>query len=138
MISFDKKEVLLLHELVIQKSGGKTGVRDLSLLESALGSAFQTFDGIDLYPSDEEKAARLGYSIICNHAFIDGNKRTGLLVMLTYLNVNGINMKYSDNELIEISFSLASGKADYHTLLDWVNCHKVENKKTSDCEIERI
>ena len=64
---------LLLHSLIAQESGGSTGIRDLGLLDSALQSAFQTFDGKDLYPTKTEKAARLGYSLISNHSFVDGH-----------------------------------------------------------------
>ena len=80
MKKLDKKNVLLLHDLVIKQSGGKAGVRDVALLDSAIACAYQTFDGKELYPSIEEKAARLGYGLISNHAFVDGNKRIGVLV----------------------------------------------------------
>lgn len=90
MIKFSKAKVLLLHQLLIQETGGGSGVRDLGLLDSALENAFATFDGNDLYPSKEEKAASLGFSLISNHAFVDGNKRIGMYVMLTFLEVNGI------------------------------------------------
>ena len=85
MIKFSKEKVLLLHELIAQETGGSIGVRDESLLDSALNSAFASFDGVELYPSKEEKAARLGYTLVNNHAFVDGNKRIGMHVMLTFL-----------------------------------------------------
>ena len=125
MIEFDKDKVLLLQQLLIESTGGTAGVRDFGLLDSALASAFQTFDGVDLYPTKEEKAARLGFNLVSNHAFLDGNKRIGLLVMLSFLAINGINIKYTDDELIEIGLSLASGSMSYDNLLEWIMVHKV-------------
>ena len=124
MIKFDKEKVLLLQQLVIKSSGGSAGVRDMGLLESAIENVYQTFDGVELYPSKEEKGARLGYSLVSNHAFVDGNKRIGLLVMLSFLAINGINMKYTDDELISVGLSLADGKYSYNDLLSWVINHK--------------
>lgn len=124
MIKFDKEKVLLLQQLVIESSGGSAGVRDFGLLDSAIESAYQTFDGVELYPTKEEKGARLGYNLVSNHAFIDGNKRIGLLVMLSFLAINGINLKYTDKDLVLIGFSLADGKTTYEELLNWINEHK--------------
>ena len=124
MIKFDKEKVLLLQKLVIEFSGGSAGIRDFNLLDSALESAFQTFDGKELYPTKEEKGARLGYGLVSNHAFVDGNKRIGLLVMISFLHINGIKIKCTDNELIDLGLGLADGKIDYKTLLDWINSHK--------------
>lgn len=124
MIKFDKEKVLLLHKLVIESSGGSNGVRDVFLLDSALESVFQTFDGKELYPTKEEKGARLGYGLVSNHAFVDGNKRIGLLVMVSFLHINGIKLKFTDDELIDLGLSLASGKTDYRKLLKWIHKHK--------------
>ena len=126
MIKFDKEKVLLLQQLVIKSSGGTAGVRDFGLLDSAIESVYQTFDGVELYPSKEEKGARLGFCLVSNHAFVDGNKRIGLLVMLSFLAINGIKMKYSDDELIEIGLSLADGKMKYEDLLGWIKNHKID------------
>ena len=90
MIKFSQEKVLLLHKLITEETGGDPNIRDITLLDSALESAFQTFDGAELYPSKEEKGARLGYSLISNHAFVDGNKRIGMYILLTFLEVNGI------------------------------------------------
>ena len=83
MIRFSRDKVLLLHQLMIAETGGANEVRDTGLLDSALENVYATFDGQDLYPTKEEKDARLGYSLISNHAFVDGNKRIGMYVMLT-------------------------------------------------------
>ena len=79
MIKFSKEKVKLLHQLLWEESGGSLGVRDEALLDSALENAFAGFDDQEFYPTKEEKAARLGYSLISNHAFVDGNKRIGIM-----------------------------------------------------------
>lgn len=124
MIKFDREKVLLLQKLIIESSGGSSGVRDFHLLDSALDSAYQTFNGEELYPSKEEKGARLGYGLVSNHAFVDGNKRVGLLVMISFLEINGIHLKYLDKELVEIGLALASGSMKYEQLLEWIFNHK--------------
>ena len=85
MIKFSKEKVVLLHKLIMDETGGDPNIRDVSLLDSALESAFATFDGKELYPTKEEKGARLAYSLISNHAFVDGTKRIGMYVLLTFL-----------------------------------------------------
>ena len=81
MIKFSKEKVLLLHQIISEATGGSIGVRDEGLLESALESAYASFGGQDFYPTKEEKGARLGYALISNHAFVDGNKRIGVYVI---------------------------------------------------------
>ena len=88
MIRFSDDKVKLLYKLMIEETGGSFGIRDENLLNSALNGIFQTFDGKDLYPTKEEKGAMLGYTLISNHAFVDGNKCIGVYVMLTFLEVN--------------------------------------------------
>ncbi|MBE7061140.1 MAG: type II toxin-antitoxin system death-on-curing family toxin [Clostridiales bacterium] len=124
MIKFNKEKVLLLQQLVIESSGGGAGVRDFGLLDSAIESAYQTFGGEELYPTKEEKGARLGFNLVSNHAFVDGNKRIGLLVMLSFLAINGINVKYTDQDLVYVGLSLADGKMSYEELLNWIKEHK--------------
>ena len=124
MIKFSKDKVLLLHKLIAEETGGSIGVRDEGLLESALEGAFASFDGKDLYPTKEEKAARLGYTLISDHAFVDGNKRIGMYVMMTFLEVNGIRLECTNEEVAEVGLGVASGKMKYEDLLDWVICHR--------------
>lgn len=124
MIKFSKDKVLLLHQLIAQETGGGIGVRDENLLESALESVFLTFDGKELYPSKEEKGARLGFSLITNHAFVDGNKRIGMYVMLTFLEVNGVHIECSCSEIVTVGLAIASGSMDYDSLLMWIREHK--------------
>ena len=99
-------------------------MRDYSLLESALESAFATFDGNDLYPSKEEKGAKIGYSLISNHAFVDGNKRIGMYVMLTFLEVNGIKIDATNKDVENLAMSVASSNSDYADILEWIQKHK--------------
>lgn len=124
MIKFSKDKVLLLHKLIAQETGGSVGVRDEGLLESALEVAFSAFDGQELYPSKEEKGARLGYNLISNHAFVDGNKRIGMYVMLTFLEVNGIHMDCTNDDVAETGLAVAAGNVDYDALLQWVRDHR--------------
>ena len=124
MIKFDEEKVLLLHQLIIESTGGTNEVRDIKLLDSALNSAFQTFDNRELFPTKEEKGAKLGYSLVSNHAFVDGNKRIGIMVMLSFLEINGIHLSYTDDELIELGLGLASDKISYEDLLSWIKTHK--------------
>lgn len=124
MIKFSEDKVLLLHQLLIQETGGSAGVRDEGLLNSALEGAYVTFDGAELYPSKEEKAARIGYTLIANHAFVDGNKRIGMYIMLSFLEVNGIKMRPSNADVVQAGLGVASGSMKYDDLLAWVNEHK--------------
>ena len=85
MIVLSKNQIIKLHSQLIQETGGTDGIRDEGLLESVLAAPFQSFSGTDIYPSLQQKAARLGYGLVKNHAFIDGNKRIGAHVMLVFL-----------------------------------------------------
>ncbi|MBQ4417620.1 MAG: type II toxin-antitoxin system death-on-curing family toxin, partial [Butyrivibrio sp.] len=99
---------------------GDASLRDINLLDSALASAFQTFEGRELYPSKEEKAARVGHSLISNHAFVDGNKRIGMYVMLTFLEVNGIRINPSNEEVVRVGLAVAEGTMTYEDILEWI------------------
>ena len=125
MIKFSKEKVLLLHKLIAQETGGGIGVRDEGLLESALEAAFSGFGDKEFYPTKEEKGARLGYNLISNHAFVDGNKRIGMYVMLTFLEVNGIHMDCNNDDVSQTGLAVASGKMDYDALLQWVRDHRI-------------
>jgi death-on-curing protein len=124
MIRFSKEKVLLLHKLLAEATGGSVGVRDEGLLDSALESAFSGFGDKEFYPSKEEKGARLGFTLISNHAFVDGNKRIGVYVMLSFLEMNGIKIRCTDEELVHVGLSVANGSMDYPELLEWVREHK--------------
>ena len=124
MIKFSREKVLLLHKLITEETGGDPSVRDIALLESALESAFATFDGVELYPTKQEKGARIGYSLISNHAFVDGNKRIGMYVLLTFLETNGIKIRPANEEVARVGLAVASGEMKYKDLLEWI----IENK----------
>lgn len=124
MIKFDTEKVLLLHQLMAEATGGSVGVRDTALLESALESCFATFDGVELYPSKEEKAAKLAFSLISNHAFVDGNKRIGVYVMLSFLELNGIRLEVSNEDIIFLGLSVADGSMKADGVLKWILDHK--------------
>lgn len=125
MIKFSKEKVLLLHQLITEETGGPADLRDSNLLDSALESAYATFDGKDLYPTKEEKAAKIGYSLIANHAFVDGNKRIGMYVLITFLLVNGIELDTTDSDIIDVGLAVASGQMGYDELLQWILKHKL-------------
>ena len=114
------QHVKRLHTLLLQETGGLDGVRDEGLLDSAVNSPFQTFNNLPLYPTIEAKAARLGYGLIKNHAFVDGNKRIGMLAMLTFLELNGAGREYSDEEIIRAGLAIAAGSMDDTALLHWI------------------
>ncbi len=124
MIRFSREKVLLLHQLIAQETGGDPNVRDVALLDSALNTAFQTFDGKELYPSKQEKAARIGFSLISNHAFVDGNKRIGMYVLLTFLETNGIRLELTDEEIARVGLAIADGSMKYEDLLAWIHTHE--------------
>ena len=123
MIRLTKQQVILLHQDVIAQSGGSPEIRDEGLLESALNAPFQTFAGIELYPTIIDKAAHLGYSLIKNHAFVDGNKRIGTHAMLVFLMLNGIEVAYEDEELIQLILGVAAGEISSEQLLAWLQAH---------------
>ena len=120
-----KQQVLKLHEMLIEQSGGSPEIRDDGLLESALNTPFQSFGNTDLYPSLLEKAARLGYGLIKNHPFVDGNKRIGTHTMLVFLAINHAELAYSDEELISLILGIAAGEYDDKHLLNWLQQHLI-------------
>ena len=124
MIRFSREKVKLLHQLMAEATGGSVGVRDEGLLDSAIEGAFATFDGVELYPSKEEKAAKLGYSLISNHAFVDGNKRIGVYVMLSFLELNGIHIEAADEDVVSLGLGVADGSMEQKDILDWIHKHK--------------
>ena len=107
----------MLFTQLISETGGLDGIRDDSLLESALNAPFQSFDGIDVFPSIQQKAARLAFGLIKNHAFIDGNKRIGVHTMLVFLALNKIELDYTQDELSDTVLKIAAGQLDFEELL---------------------
>lgn len=124
MKRLSKRQILLLHEQLLSQSGGLQGIRDEGLLESALEAPFQAFGDTDAYPSLQQKAARLGYGLIKNHPFADGNKRIGAHTMLVFLALNGVELSYSQKELSDIILAVAAGEKKYEDLLTWLLKHQ--------------
>jgi len=124
MIRFSREKVLLLHQLMAEETGGAVGLRDQALLDSALDSAFSGFGDMEFYPSKEEMAARLGFTLISNHAFLDGNKRIGMYIMLTFLEVNGIHLDCTSEDVVQAGLGVAAGTMGYEDLLAWIRKHK--------------
>jgi death on curing protein len=112
-------DVLIIHERIIQEFGGTSGLRDNELLESAVSRPYQTFDSKDLYPTAEEKASAIIESIVTNHPFIDGNKRTGYTLFRLLLLLNGKDIDSSKQEKYEFVISIAERKLDYDEILKW-------------------
>ena len=124
MTKFSKEKVLLLHQLMAEATGGDVGVRDEALLESAIENIYVTFDGVELYPTKEEKAAQLGFSLISNHAFVDGNKRIGMYLMLSFLELNGVRIEATNEEVAKLGLDVAGGLADNKDILKWIRAHR--------------
>lgn len=124
MIALSEEKVMYLHRLLTNETGGDPNIRDAALLDSALEQAFQTFGGVELYPTTEEKGARLGYSLISNHAFVDGNKRIGMLTMFVFLEMNGVRLNPTNEEFARVGLSVAAGDMKYDDLLEWVRANK--------------
>lgn len=123
MIWITAEDVLAIHSRVIQKSGGIDGLRDRSILESAIAAPMQTFGGNDLYPTSLEKIARLGYGLAANHAFLDGNKRIGAMMTQLLLKWNGYALALHSGELADMFIAIASGTASEQDLLNWIQNH---------------
>lgn len=119
-----KMQILSLHQELIRQTGGTDGIRDESLLDSALHAPFQSFSGQETFPSLHQKAARLGFGLIQNHAFIDGNKRIGIHAMLVFLSINGIELSYRQDELSDVVLSVASGNLSFDEFCQWVQNHQ--------------
>lgn len=120
-----KSQVLMLHRELIRQTGGTDGLLDEGLLDSALSAPFHTFDGTDAFLSVQQKGARLGYGLIQNHAFVDGNKRIGAHVMLVFLALNGIELDYTQEELSDMVLAVASGKLSFDAMVKWIAEHQI-------------
>jgi death on curing protein len=115
--------VILFHDKILKETGGSTGIRDRGLIESALNRGFMTYDGKDLYPGIIEKISVTAYSLICNHGFVDGNKRIGVAVMVIMLKMNNVKVNYTQKELINLGLRTAEGFMKEKDILNWINEH---------------
>ena len=125
MKKLTKEQILMLHNELIRETGGSNGLRDEGLLDSALNAPFQGFGDVDSFPSLQQKGARLGYGLICNHAFVDGNKRIGTHAMLLFLSLNGIELEYTQNELSDMILDVAAGNLRFEDMVKWIIKHQV-------------
>ena len=123
MIWISAEDVILIHSRVIEGSGGLDGLRDRDGLEAAVSAPMQTFDGKELYPTDLEKIARLGFGLASNHAFVDGNKRIGAMMTQLLLKWNGYDLTLRSGELADMFIAIADGTAKEKDLLDWISKH---------------
>ncbi|WP_420027809.1 type II toxin-antitoxin system death-on-curing family toxin [Fannyhessea vaginae] len=119
-----QEQVMKLHQVLIETSGGSLGIRDEGMLDSALKTPLQTFDKRELFPTILDKATRLAFGLIKNHPFIDGNKRIGTHAMLIFLALNNIMLSYKDEELIDIIFKVVSDRAGENDLYNWIENHQ--------------
>ena len=125
MKKLTKEQIIMLHSELIRETGGVDGLRDEGLLDSALNAPFQGFGDTDTFPSLQQKGARLGYGLICNHAFIDGNKRIGAHAMLVFLSLNGIELEYTQEELSDMVLNVAAGTLQFEDMLMWIIKHQI-------------
>ena len=127
MRSLTIAEVLETYQRIMQQTGGLIAIRDFGALESALAQPYMTFGGNELYPSLAEKAAALGFSLIQNHPFADGNKRTGHAAMAMFLKINGYTIVANIDEQTEIILSVAAGKLNRERFTKWLSNHIQES-----------
>lgn len=118
MISIE--EVLQIHEILIERFGGSDGVRDIRLLDASISRPFNTFDQNELYPSITDKAAAIIESIVKNHPFIDGNKRTGYTLMRLLLLDQGLDINATEDEKYDFVIGIASGKFNFDQIKNWI------------------
>jgi len=119
-------EVLEIYSQVMKQSGGGVGIRELGALESAVAQPRMTFNGDELYPTIVEKASALGFSLIQNHPFIDGNKRAGHAAMESFLMFNGYEISANADEQVDVILGVASGKIERNTFTEWLKNHVVD------------
>lgn len=117
------RETLEIYQCVMQQSGGLISIRDLGALESAVAQPRMTFDREDLYSTIVEKAVALGFSLIQNHPFVDGNKRTAHAAMETFLVLNGYEMSATVDEQEKVILQIASGEMNRDAFVDWLDAH---------------
>jgi len=120
-------DLIELHRRIIERSGGAIGVRDLGMAESALAQPSMAFGGVDLYPTLDAKAAALGFSLVMNHPFIDGNKRIGHAAMETFLVLNGFEIDAGVDDSEAVILRLAAGGLERQQFTSWVAEHVIRS-----------
>lgn len=124
MIRLSKHQILLIHDQLIAETGGLSGLRDEGMLDSSPNAPFQIFGEEDMYPSFQQKAARLCFGLVKNHPFVDGNKRIGAHAMLVFPALNGMELQHSQSELSDVTLQLAAGEIEATELLRWILEHQ--------------
>ncbi len=117
------EQVLFIHARLVAETGGERGIRDLGLLSSAVSRPQAVFDGNELYPDIFHKAAALLESLVNNHPFVDGNKRTGITAAAMFLQINSYSLTASNQELESFVLSIASGRQTIDSIMDWLKSH---------------
>ena len=125
MKRLSKKQIIFLQQTLIEETGGTRGIRDDGLLDSAINAPFQYYEDEELFPSVQQKGARLGFGLIRNHAFVDGNKRIGVHAMLVFLAINGVELDYLQEELSDMVLKVAAGSYQYEDILNWIIQHQI-------------
>ena len=123
MIWITAEDVIAIHRRITERSGGMAGLRDRPGLEAAVAAPLQSFDGRDLYPTVVEKVARLGFGLASNHAFLDGNKRIGAMMVQLLLSWNGYALSLEQGELADMFIGIAAGEKTEEDLLNWIQDH---------------
>lgn len=123
MIWVTVDDVIMIHSRIIQVTGGIDGLRDRAGLEAAIAAPLQSFGGEDLFPTDIDKIARVGFGLASNHAFIDGNKRIGAMITQLLLKWNGYQLNLEQGELADMFIAIADGKRNEQDLLKWIQNH---------------
>jgi len=131
MIKLTASQIIKFQAKLIEKTGGLAGIKDKSLIDSSLNAPFQTWDGVDLYPTTLEKIIRIGYNLIRNHCFADGNKRIGMYAMLILLELNQFEIELSDEDIIFMGINVASGEMSYEELIKYICGESSSHDKNS-------
>lgn len=125
------KVVIIIHNILIERFGGSKGIRDQGSLESAINRPFATFDNIELYPTPVEKAAAILESILINHPFVDGNKRTAYVLMKLILFENGLDIFADQEEKYKMVISASMGDFRFEDIKNWIQVHLKKRDESS-------
>lgn len=123
MVWITVEDAIMIHNRIIEATGGVDGLRDRAGLEAAVSAPLQSFGGVDLFPSKIEKIARVGFGLASNHASLDGNKRIGAMMTQLTLKWNGYQLDLKQGELADMFIAIADGKKDDQDLLRWIQNH---------------
>ncbi len=122
------EDIIFIHEVIINEIGGKNGVRDFTLLHSAVFRPQASFGGQNLYTTIFDKSAALIHSLLLNHPFNDGNKRTALASCERFLNINGIEVIASQKEKVQFTLDIESKKLNLEGIAKWLKAHSRKTK----------